>query len=49
MSAVVAILLGLLGLAALAKLTERKCPICNRIIPITQSTCPHCGYRIGGA
>jgi len=47
MSAVIGIILGLLGLAVLAKLSERKCPVCNRIIPITQNTCPHCGYRIG--
>ena len=49
MNALAAVLLGLLGLAALAKLSERKCPICNRIIPLTQNTCPHCGYRIDGA
>ena len=48
MSVVAGILLGLLGLAALAKLSERKCPVCNRIIPFTQKTCPHCGYRIDG-
>jgi len=42
----VAIILGLIGLAALIKLSERKCPVCRNIIPITQKTCPHCGYRI---
>ncbi|WP_157832753.1 zinc ribbon domain-containing protein [Nitrosarchaeum koreense] len=44
-----AIILGLLGLAALVKLSERKCPVCNRIIPITQNTCSHCGYRLSNS
>lgn len=38
------IILGLLGLALLAKLTEKKCPICNNIIPAGKRECPNCGY-----
>ena len=38
------ILLGLLGLALLVKLTEKKCPICGNIIPVGKRECPNCGY-----
>lgn len=40
------IVLGVLGLALLAKLTEKKCPICNNSIPFNKKECPHCGYVI---
>ena len=40
------ILIGILGLAFLAKLTEKKCPICNNIIPAGKTQCPHCGHVV---
>lgn len=40
------ILLGLLGFAALVKLSEKKCPICSSMIPFGKRDCPNCGYVI---
>ena len=42
----IGILLGLLGLAVLAKILEKKCPICTNVIPAGRNTCPYCGYVI---
>ena len=38
------IILGILGLAILVKLTEKKCPICNHVVPAGTTECPNCGY-----
>lgn len=40
------IILGILGLAAIAALVPKKCPVCGNSVQRGSSICPHCGSRI---
>ena len=40
------ILLGVLGLAAIVKILEKKCPVCGKPTIRGVSVCPHCGSAI---
>jgi len=40
------ILLGILGLAALIKFSEKECPYCSRTVVRGASRCPFCRNRI---
>jgi uncharacterized OB-fold protein len=44
--AVLGIIFGILGLAAIAAIIEKKCPFCGRSVPRGTSVCPHCGSQI---
>lgn len=37
------ILLGILGIAVLAKIFEKKCPYCGKSVQGGSKSCPHCG------
>ena len=44
--AIVSIALGILGLAALIKFSEKDCPHCLKKIARGTSQCPFCGNRV---
>jgi len=44
--AAIGIILGILGLAALIKASEKDCPFCFRKVVRGTSQCPFCGNRI---
>jgi uncharacterized OB-fold protein len=44
--ALAGILLGILGLAAIAVIASKKCPVCGKTVPRGTSVCPHCGSQI---
>jgi len=44
--ALAGIILGILGLAAIVKILEKKCPTCRRSIVRGQNICQHCGSAV---
>jgi uncharacterized Zn finger protein (UPF0148 family) len=44
--ALAGIVLGILGLAAVAAMLEKKCSACGKSVIRGTSICPHCGSRI---
>ena len=44
--AMVGIVLGILGIAAIAAIVSKKCPICNKTVQRGISVCPHCESQI---
>ena len=40
------IILGVLGIAVLASIFGKKCPVCGRTIPSGQKRCAYCGASV---
>jgi len=40
------ILLGIFGIALLASIFGKKCPVCRRTVPAGQKTCSYCGASL---
>ncbi len=44
--AIAGIILGVLGIAALAAIASKRCPVCDKTVVRGTSVCPHCGSQI---
>lgn len=44
--ALVGIIFGILGIAAIAAIAQKKCPVCGKSVARGTSVCPYCGSLI---